>query len=123
MKQWPVIEDLKVKVIEIKFKNYRVCKHSCKEPIVISHQYQRNVLMSQLTENGPITWSNERLQLHLDKDWVLPFFSTDENVQMFQRCFNMHTDSTLRWYLSFTNNSVPFIINTGRGFYLLHQSS
>ena len=41
------------------------------------------------------TWSNERY-LHLDNDWDIAVFGTDENLRRLYRCRDVYMDGTFR---------------------------
>ena len=42
------------------------------------------------------TWSQERFLLHLDNDWGIAVFATDENLQRLQLCHDVYMDGTFR---------------------------
>lgn len=42
------------------------------------------------------TWLHERFLLHLDNDWGVAVFATDENMQKLQRCHDVYIDGTFR---------------------------
>lgn len=42
------------------------------------------------------TWSHERFLLHLDNDWGVAVFATDENLQKLRRCRDVYMDGTFR---------------------------
>ena len=42
------------------------------------------------------TWSDERFLLHLDNNWGIALFTTNENLRILQRCDKIYIDGTLR---------------------------